>query len=440
MTCDKMITLPQFGPTCWFNALMTGLFYSQGTRNLMCTVMDKWKSRKHIQKNIYFTLSELIKKKYKGEMTPLYPDELLKTLHKLDPKEFYYNPEIHAGSWHGAYLASILKLTRLMDDTMFFDIEFQNNKFFAFDGMEIGHEFDVSYHNVEKQFKFNKKNPNNVKNLKNPKLIIFSMFDDKTHLKQNTPVQYVTNRTTGMITKDASMTYNGREYIIDSLYLVNFNHNECNMAHAIAGVTCKSKRYMYNGWMKMTNDSGMRTLRNNVSIHPCELMEYDWFDDGNTYCINTALCKLDYTNTNDTSKQMCFNFNKGVRTYFAVRRDIYDMKFNKASLPNFEKVPVKKESNVVKADKADKAVKAKKENVCKDKDKVKHPDTGRCVKDIWRTENCPKGYVKSKYFDICIKECPKESEEGPIVNQCIKKCKPGQVRNFATNRCIKAPW
>jgi hypothetical protein len=452
-----MITLPQFGPTCWFNALMMGLFYSQGMRNLMCTVMDKWKSRKHIQKDIYFTLSELIKKKYNGEMIPLYPEEFLKTLHKLDPKEFYYNPDIHEGSSHYAYLTSMLKLTRLFDDTVFFDIEFQNNTFIAFDGMQIGHEYDVLYEDDTKRFKYITNNVDinynkNKNNNKNPNLIIFSMYRDM-HLKENIPIKYLTSRTNGMITKDMSMVYNGREYIIDSLYLANFNINECNMGHAIAGVTCKSKRYMYNGWIKTTNDNGMGTLRNNISADPCALMEYDWLDDNNTYCINTARCKLDKSKINDTTTQLCFNFKKGLRTYFAVRRDIYDMKVNKASLPKFEKI-IKKEStktkakestkannstNAVKTVKTVKAVKAKKETVCKD-NKVKHPDTGRCVKDIWRTDNCPKGYVKSKYFDICIKECPKESEEGLNLNQCIKKCKPGQVRNVSTNRCIKAPW
>lgn len=446
MTCDKMITLPQIGPNCWFNALMTGLFYSQGMRNLMCTVMDKWKSRKHVQKNIYFTLSELIKKKYKGEMTPLYPEELLKTLHKLDPIEFYYDPEIHAGEWHAPYLTSMLKLTRLFDDTVFFDIEPENNALFAFDSLEVGHEFDVLYLADQKQFQHTVKHRdkdntdiNSIKSIninKNPKLIVMTMYDN-TNLKENTPIMYVSSGTNGMITKDMSMTYNGHEYIIDSVYLGNFNDDLCNMGHAIAGVTCKSKRYIYNGWVLATNDNGMGVNRKNVSADPCALMEYDWLKDGNTYCINTAFCKLD--RTNDLKTKICFNFKKGERTYFAIRRDIYDMKINKASLPKFEEIVKAANAKAVKTKESVKAVKTKKETVCKD-NKVKHPDTGRCVKDIWRTDNCPKGYTKSKYFDICVKECPKESEEGPNVNQCIKKCKPGQVRNASTNRCIKAPF
>jgi len=42
--------------------------------------------------------------------------------------------------------------------------------------------------------------------------------------------------------------------------------------HAIAGITCENKKYIYNGWSKE-----IKNLFNNYAINePCKLQEYNW--------------------------------------------------------------------------------------------------------------------------------------------------------------------
>ena len=33
--CNKVITIPQYEPTCWFNAILMAILYSQNSRKLL---------------------------------------------------------------------------------------------------------------------------------------------------------------------------------------------------------------------------------------------------------------------------------------------------------------------------------------------------------------------------------------------------------------------
>ena len=49
--CKKVLTLPQYTGTCWFNAVFMALFYSQGTRRILLNAASHWV--KMMKKNKY---------------------------------------------------------------------------------------------------------------------------------------------------------------------------------------------------------------------------------------------------------------------------------------------------------------------------------------------------------------------------------------------------
>jgi hypothetical protein len=62
-------------------------------------------------------------------------------------------------------------------------------------------------------------------------------------------------------------------YKLESMLLNNHNSDSCNMGHALAGVTCRGQRYMYNGWVRGTKDPAARGGIRNTA---CQLMPFDW--------------------------------------------------------------------------------------------------------------------------------------------------------------------
>jgi hypothetical protein len=56
--------------------------------------------------------------------------------------------------------------------------------------------------------------------------------------------------------------------------------------HAIAGVSCANKKYLYNGWL-MENDL------------PCDLTEFDWVNDSNSFILDQDKCGITYTTEYD---------------------------------------------------------------------------------------------------------------------------------------------
>ena len=86
-----------------------------------------------------------------------------------------------------------------------------------------------------------------LKKIQNPQVIIVNPFHanyrpyeyllDLKHYKM--PVQ----PDNGPQTLNNTITYNGEEYILDSILLANFNGVDIKIGHAIAGITCNDEHY-----------------------------------------------------------------------------------------------------------------------------------------------------------------------------------------------------
>ena len=59
--CDKVVTIPQYLGTCWFNAILMAILYSQNSRKLLL-YNNIYKNNK-INK-LYEIINEILTKKY----------------------------------------------------------------------------------------------------------------------------------------------------------------------------------------------------------------------------------------------------------------------------------------------------------------------------------------------------------------------------------------
>jgi hypothetical protein len=117
---------------------------------------------------------------------------------------------------------------------------------------------------------------------------------------------------------DAYM-YNDKKYIIDTIYLHNHNGEVTKKHHAVAGITIDNKKYLYNGWTKITNDPSMSSQMKN--FEPCPLEQYDWLENAD-FEIRYDDCGFVKGMRNG---EMTFNPYKGNIIYFAVREDLYNL-------------------------------------------------------------------------------------------------------------------
>lgn len=108
--------------------------------------------------------------------------------------------------------------------------------------------------------------------------------------------------------------YNGQNYVLDAVILDNWNELIGKHGHVIAGITCKGKKYVYNGWK---TENYIDPITGNTIKVPCKLQRHDWNikDIENSFCLNSNGCSF---LPNDPS-DLCFSFGKGNRMLFYVR-------------------------------------------------------------------------------------------------------------------------
>jgi hypothetical protein len=288
------------------------------------------------------------------------------------------------------------------------------------------------------------------------------------------------------VTKDSlkSMSeqifYNGKEYNLDAVILANWNINK-KSGHAIAGITCKKGKYVYNGWTRTSMDPVMaKNITRNI---PCELMKYDWnIVKNNDFCLNTKKCIPELLKRKLKVKDLCFNFSKGGRQLVYVCKDAnketsIDSATKSANASKSPKVPIKEPNKSHKKvpkspKKIPKVPKSPKTPKKCPEGKVLNPKTNRCIliknakaaanKPLKSPKVCPEGKVLNPKTGRCIlirnikdpaNKSPKKCPEGKVLNpktgRCIlirnikdpankspKKCPEGKVLNPKTGRCI----
>jgi len=336
--CNKVVRIPQFLGTCWFNAILMAFLYSQNSRKLLLNNKKLFKNKDELSqvfikilKKYYITHDKVYE--YYDVMRP----EKILSYFKIDRLAYEYI--VKNGYFMELFIGNFISFL----NCSYLTIDYSNNKLAVGITDNIGVKIINDRYSIE--FDYSKLTDEYFENLKKeitqddlPDYLVVNVWNRGQffenvamttieHLLQNGQIgpkilldTYV--KTQGILELEDEITYKNEKYIMDSCILGNFNLN-INLGHAIAGLTCKGKRYVYNGWIRITQDPNIIDNARLVDADklPCELMEMDWNlkDPNSEFCLNHAGCGLkkvfDYQGRN-----LCFSFGKGTRSVIYVRK------------------------------------------------------------------------------------------------------------------------
>lgn len=426
--CSKVITYPQYGPTCWFNSLIMAILYSQHSRKLILNQAKKWQKGILIFDMIKTILkNKFIKKKdYDinfGKFNLFKPEHILKSLHNHDPKNFMFNindPKFGKnGFLSEIYIKKLYKLLGISKITFFEMFKDKNEIYYSYYNSISRVEIDKE---IIKPYIINIDKSNINQEIKDPDVILLmdanplSIFPDYYKINDD-------NNVKELLSNKGKITYNNNTYVLDSIILSNWNKSIIKTGHAIAGITCNNEKYVYNGWIRSTIDPAMLKNENDINKinnNPCELMKFGWHPmiDFN-FCLNPKTCYLDRIIDQDYSKfNLCFSFKRPVRLFIYIKEDAEIEKVKPAKINCKEGYEISNiKGNCVKK--------------CNEF-QVRSPTSNRCIKI------CPINKDRSINTNKCISKKCKEGEEiSPFSGRCVKICKKNQIRSPTTGRCTK---
>lgn len=332
--CKKVITIPQYLGTCWYNVILMAFLYGENSRTLLLKDTSYLKKQKDKLSKIFLeilTKNYIETKKNKDYFLINKPEEILKN-HNLDKEVYDYMIE---NGW--LYYLFLNNFIKYLGKTSLFIDYYDNILYVGMDSSIVTYVDDNSL-----MFKMNRnlnteyyKNLNHkLKETLNPDYLFINIWDPKINSQYATFIKHILKynkkhqskfildyykiKYSGIKEFNEEIIYNGDIYILDSCILSNYNRNYIESGHAIVGIKCKNEKYIYNGWMRITSD-------NKYNL-PCELMQYNWDikNSDNNFCINSKLCKIDLINDLNDNKNLCFSFAKGERTLIYVKKDNLD--------------------------------------------------------------------------------------------------------------------
>jgi hypothetical protein len=351
--CNKVITIPQYEPTCWFNAILMAILYSQNSRKLLLDDILLKKKNTKIAKVINHILKyQYVSNKYAEQYFKIMtPGKILKYLNIFDE----FRKTITNNGWFSELFLPIFIEKACYNTCLNLDL-YRNNIYIEFkkkirvvdnynNGNHIGFSFyddNISDTDLATQIlkKLNEPNPDyiflNIGHDNSKDLFTSYLINNIQRINNILNLKNYTITSSGLKEANDEIIYNGDTYILDSCIIANYNILEINLGHAIVGITCKNEKYVYNGWIRTTKDPAMAINDNendndNEKLLPCELMKFDWRvnNKDSKFCINPKLCKLDILKLHNDpleKKDLCFSFGNGKRTLIYVKKPRKDIK------------------------------------------------------------------------------------------------------------------
>jgi len=385
--CSRILTPKQVGPICWFMATFVAMFYSQRSRKILIEASKNWNKYnelfillKHVLDDKYLKVESRDSKDYEKFSDNTFR-KILILLNRADRSKFPYNPRYVSGGFYPKYYIGKLYNLLNVDYKMYEYNQTNNELFYSYMNEDFN---NVEYNIIDRAIKINVNENkefkyNNIEaNIQPPQILMVIVDNANTgsykYMFPHTMVNEgdIKDNLTSMKDK---IFYKGIEYNLDSVILANWNLR-VNHGHAIAGITCKKKRYVYNGWTRTSMDPLLANIEITRNI-PCELMPYDWnIRNGNTFCLNTKKCTPDIMKKID-NKKLCFDFSTGQRILIYVRKNLgRDTSVEQTDHISPKKLKKSKVMKVTVNKSNDKSPKLPKK--CPE-GKVLNPATGRCI-------------------------------------------------------------
>lgn len=336
--CAKVVTLPQYTGTCWFNALLMSLFYSQNSNKMMRHILKGFKSHYKGSKphmRIHALLHEIVTKLQKAknstERESFYkyfetvkPEHILELLHKFNKDKFPFDPVLFEGFSIASYLPVLNSFLNIK--MLFLDSSMVGDKLEYYISSRNIVEFYYHEDKLLERFSF----PSDMQlqdmlNIQYDSICVIH-YGKNYNYAQKYKCDIDEKKKDGQIVSH-TIKYRNSEFQLDSCCLVNFSKEMCSANHMIAGITCNKRQYVYNGWITSTRDAAMGKSESQISrqAYPCELMPYEWNNDVGDFCINPSTCKLDRP---INKKGLCFSFDKGERYFIYINKNFSKPKYN----------------------------------------------------------------------------------------------------------------
>ena len=357
--CSRILTPKQVGPICWFMATFVTMFYSQRSRKILLYESDSWDKKDELFKLLKHILHEKFMKVRSRESED-YRDfsddtfgKILSLLYEKDPKSFPYDSKRTDGFFGRLYIGRLYNLLNV-DYKMFdyFHTRCENDKSYtlsySFNNEDVNFydykidkrgDFTRDFASKEAEFKTRTWKDNKIA----PRILLISVLDYgqpkmfpasnqlyEVHTffpssiisqggdKRDIGEGYIEGNADNLRSMNDTIYYNGYEYNLDSVMLANWDNHG---GHEIAGITCEKDRYVYNGWVRTSNDT---VMNEEVMMDiPCKLMEFNWNIKNNPdFCLSSKDCIPEIGIS--PSRSLCFNFSKGNRLFVYVREEIED--------------------------------------------------------------------------------------------------------------------
>jgi len=301
-------------------ANIVAIFYSQRSRSKVTNRYYLWDNKgsiyslfKKVLFDRYLTVGHLRQSdEYKDFPEEMFID-MLRILHQMNRKHFAFNPDKHyIGFGPEHYLGKLYTLL---------GIEYK-----MFDINKVTTNFSYSPFNKEYDDKFWVNITDGGAVILHNSIQLISEYEDNRVIPDILIIRITTNNVVELnknIIDDMEIrpelesmndeiSYNGSMYNLDSVILGNFNNTDDD--HVIVGMTCKKKKYIYNGIPYM----GKRG-------YPCHLIKHNW---------NIRSDKDFYLSDNDCViharpkyfggfNERCYNFSKGMRILIYVRKNAF---------------------------------------------------------------------------------------------------------------------
>ena len=363
LPCKDTIIIPQFVGTCWMNALLMCVFYSEAMRDVIIMYRRKWAST--MPRNEYTTqLVEIFDKMarlYKrpdrsdgGFYKTTTPEKILYLLHKADPILFEYRSvrltsrgtyEIKDG-WKSGYTPRLYARKLLhffgIQSVSLDAIKFTDGSFRLFLSNEHSRTPTTMNRNGKTTYSYKVKSRREVQEIvaSNPPIISVNIgYSNDWKKKTTVPKPGYYSFGGSYRTLPQEIRFGKSRYILDTVTLSNVNKGDQVMgkkgmlkvgSHSIAGVTCNGNRFIYSGWMKKTKDAAKSNTNNRNTNNikrvdrPCPLMPFKWDTDRRSFYITSKVCDVQFTPPQPNSVR--FNSIMGNRVHYYVRSDLVKYK------------------------------------------------------------------------------------------------------------------
>jgi len=291
--CYNLKTIPQFSGTCWLNAIITSMLYSQGLRNILIKILNK---RKKTKDKLFNFILYMLKNNNEYDVQDLRLDFLLLSHIEIYNKFLgsYFKERVIKEDF--AYNIFYICILFFYYKIPYLDLYYHNNQLY-YDRIRKPSVLDTKFENtIEKTdiliicknidtCEFNEKNK-------------LDKFRDKidNYDKLLNDIKEVSN----------IISINNNNYILDSCLIGNYD----NLDHAIAGITCNNNKYVLDS---VNNENVFKRINEKklkYKLNPCQIFIHNWHIN-REFCINTKECIIYNKPKNDRQeKNVCYNINK----------------------------------------------------------------------------------------------------------------------------------